>query len=243
EDARSVEVIKPFLAGREIKRFIKSTGKSYIILFPKGFTNQMSINSKSPWKWLTEKYSAVATYLKPFEEKGKKRYDQGDYWWELRSCDYYKEFITPKIMYAEIATKGQFQLDYDGYFSDTTSYIMPTDSRYLLGILNSTLVTFLFSKISSTIRGGFLRWKKQYVETIPIKIIDDKNKSEKSLHDEIVKLVDTMLQLQQQKQSTTLPDQLQQLQQRIAYTDDKINEKVYQLYGLSEEEVRLVEGR
>lgn len=52
-----------------------------------------------------------------------------------------------------------------------------------------------------------------------------------------------MLQLQQQKQSTTLPHQLQQLEQRITYTDDKINEKVYRLYGLSEEEVRLVEGR
>ena len=51
-----------------------------------------------------------------------------------------------------------------------------------------------------------------------------------------------MLQLQQQKQSSTLPDQLQQLEQRIAYTDDKINEKVYTLYGLSEEEVRVVEG-
>ena len=51
-----------------------------------------------------------------------------------------------------------------------------------------------------------------------------------------------MLQLQQQKQSSTLPDQMQQLEQRIGYTDDKINEKVYTLYGLSEEEVRVVEG-
>lgn len=52
-----------------------------------------------------------------------------------------------------------------------------------------------------------------------------------------------MLQLQQQKQTTTLPDQLHQLEQRIAHNDDKINEKVYGLYGLSAEEVRLVEGR
>jgi len=52
-----------------------------------------------------------------------------------------------------------------------------------------------------------------------------------------------MLQLQQQKQSSTLPGQLQQLEQRIAYTEDKINEKVYTLYGLSEEEVKVVEGR
>ena len=48
--------------------------------------------------------------------------------------------------------------------------------------------------------------------------------------------------LQQQKQSATLPQQVQQLEQRIAYTDDNINEKVYALYGLSEEEVGVVEG-
>ena len=51
-----------------------------------------------------------------------------------------------------------------------------------------------------------------------------------------------MLQLQQQKQSSHLPNELQQLEQRIAYTDAAINKKVYALYGLSEEEVRVVEG-
>jgi hypothetical protein len=51
-----------------------------------------------------------------------------------------------------------------------------------------------------------------------------------------------MLQLQQQKQNCNLPNQLQQVEQRIAYTDDKINEKVYTLYGLSEEEIGVVEG-
>ena len=49
--------------------------------------------------------------------------------------------------------------------------------------------------------------------------------------------------LQQQKQSATLPQQVQQLEQRITYTDTTINEKVYELYGLSKEEVGVVEGR
>ena len=51
-----------------------------------------------------------------------------------------------------------------------------------------------------------------------------------------------MLQLQQQKQHSHLPNELQQLEQRIAYTDAAINKKVYVLYGLSAEEVRVVEG-
>jgi hypothetical protein len=49
--------------------------------------------------------------------------------------------------------------------------------------------------------------------------------------------------LQRQKRNATLPKQLQQLEQRIGYTDDKINEKVYALYDLNVEEVNAVEGR
>jgi TolA-binding protein len=101
----------------------------------------------------------------------------------------------------------------------------------------------VLKNISNVFRGGWITCTKQYFSQLPIKQIDFSNKSEKSLHDEIVQLVETMLQLQQQKQSSTLPEQLQQLEQRIAYTDDKINEKVYALYGLTEEEIKIVEGQ
>jgi hypothetical protein len=57
-----------------------------------------------------------------------------------------------------------------------------------------------------------------------------------------VKLVEMMLQLLQQKQTSILSEQVQQLEQRIAFTDDKINGKVCVLYGLSAEEVKVVEG-
>ncbi len=78
-----------------------------------------------------------------------------------------------------------------------------------------------------------------YSQAAPVFLPD---KSQKSLHDEIVQLVETMLQLQQQKQTITLPQQQAQLEQRIAHTDAAINKKVYTLYGLSEEEVRVVEA-
>jgi hypothetical protein len=78
--------------------------------------------------------------------------------------------------------------------------------------------------------------------SLPIKVIDFKNKSEKSLHDSIVHLVETMLQLQKVKQQTSLPDKLNQLEARIKYTDDKINQLVFELYGLGEEKRRIVEG-
>jgi type I restriction-modification system DNA methylase subunit/predicted type IV restriction endonuclease len=126
---------------------------------------------------------------------------------------------------------------YNVYLKDEVNI----DLKFVLGLINSKVIRFFWSKMNSDEKKTFPKIKKEAILSIPIKKV--KTQSEQSLHDEIVQMVETMLQLQQQKQSSTLPGQLQQLEQRIAYTDDKINEKVYTLYGLSEEEVKVVEGR
>ena len=50
-----------------------------------------------------------------FAEAAEKRYDKGEYWWELRACDYYDEFEKPKIMYSDIVRKPHFTFDEDWY--------------------------------------------------------------------------------------------------------------------------------
>lgn len=237
EDKKSAEVIKPFLVGKDIKRYGTTKNDKYLILFPKGFTNQKRQNPKNAWSWLKENYPALAKHLQQFEEKGKKRFDQGEYWWELRACDYYNEFDKVKIMLPDIALRMQATYDEQNNFCVNTAYIIPVADKYMLAILNSSLIQFLYSKISSSIRGGYLRFIRQYLEALPI--IDKPNKS---LHDEIVKLVDTMLELNKQKQKASLPNEIEQLEQRIAHTDKKIDRLVYQLYGLTEEEIKIVEG-
>lgn len=84
EDAKSAEVIKPFLAGREIKRYQSSQTGQYLLIFEKGMTNKRA-DKIDPEDWLKSTYPSVYNHLKPFEERAKKRYDQGDYWWELKS--------------------------------------------------------------------------------------------------------------------------------------------------------------
>jgi hypothetical protein len=58
-----------------------------------------------------------------------------------------------------------------------------------------------------------------------------------------MKSVDELFILNQQKQTTTLPEKIEQLNRRIGYTNEKINNLLYELYGLSEEEIGIVEGR
>ena len=171
EDPKSSELIKPFLFGRDIKHYEPPDSGHYLILIPNGWTQDHLSGTTEGFRWFQEAYPAISNHLSKFSEDAQKRYDKGVYWWELRPCDYYKEFENPKIIYAEIATRGQFTLDVKNCFSDTTSYILGSDSKYLLGILNSTLWTFLFSKTSSEIRGGFYRWKRQYMSPLPIRRI------------------------------------------------------------------------
>lgn len=195
EDPKSVELIKPFLAGRDIKRYELPKSDKYLILMPRGWTRERSGNASDALSWLKENYPAIANHLLLFAQAAEKRCDKGEHWWELRACDYYDEFEMPKIVYAEIATQGQFELDSCNSFSDTTTYILGSDSKYLLRILNSNLWTFLFSRTSSEIRGGFYRWKRQYMSPLPIRTIDFSDPADVARHDRMVELVQSMLDL------------------------------------------------
>ena len=242
EDSRSIEVIKPFLTGKDIKRYHTKTSQKYLILFPKGFTNEKGDYPKNGWNWLQENYPAVAGYLITYKESCTTRYDKGDYWWELRACEYYKEFEKPKIILPDIALKMQACFDFNKLYCINTAYIIPVDDKYLLAILNSDIVQYYYSKISSSIRGGYLRFIRQYLETIPIPIpipipINDKYSKEIEI------LVAQLLQLNSEKDETKLQTKINQIEGMINYCEEKINEIVYQLYGLTEDEIKIVEGK
>ncbi len=173
---------------------------------------------------------------KPKEWKGKdwKGRKPGNYkWYEIQdTIDYYEQFENPKIIYPEISINGQFTLDKNKFYSKTTTYIIGTDSLFLLGILNSKVWSYIFDKISSTIRGEYLRWKRQYMRNMPVPISNNKSQVDLEV------LVQTILELNDKKSSAKAPQGRTALQRQIDATDKQID----QLYGLTEEEVKIVEG-
>jgi len=241
EDPKSKELIKPFLRGKDVKRYAIDSAGKYILTIPKGWTNKHMQGRKKPWNWLQDTYPAIANHLSIFQKEAEQRDDQGDYWWELRACDYYAEFEKPKIIFAEIATRGQFSIESEKMFSDTTTYILGSDSKYLLGILNSKLCTFLISATSSEIRGGFFRWKRQYMAPLPIKIIDATNKQQVAQQQNMVSLVEQMLNSKNKTSGAKTPHDREMLQRQIDAADRQIDKMVYELYGLTEDEIALVE--
>ena len=81
---------------------------------------------------------------------------------------------------------------------------------------------------------------------LPIRLIDFEKLAEKLVHDEIVRPVEKMLALQKERQAVRReddPDRVRNLEKQIAHVDAEIDQRVYALYGLSPEEIKIVEGR
>jgi hypothetical protein len=116
-------------------------------------------------------------------------------------------------------------------------------SEYLLGLLNSKLLYWSLEQTSNIFRGGWITCTKQYFGELPIKIPDTTKPREKKLHDRIVSLVQRMLDLHKQLAAAKVPDEKTRIQRQIDATDKQIDQLVYNLYGLTEEEIKIVEGK
>ena len=240
DDSNSERFIKPFLQGRNIKPYASSNAENWLILIPKGFTIKRNLSPnninhiKEPeprygnmpyddaWGWFKENYSAIANHLLPYKAKAEVRTDKGDYWWELRACDYYNEFEQPKIMYQVLQVKPCFIYDDKHQYCNNSMWIIPKDDKCLVGILNSKMGWWLISKYCTAIQNGFqLIWK--YFGQIPIPTI---NLIEET---QIIDLVDKIISLKQQgKDTQTL--------------ENKIDELVYKLYNITPAEQAIIEG-
>jgi hypothetical protein len=198
------------------------------------------------WKPLLDSGDCVNRYVLTWHHKYI-RYGR----WLTRRRDS-KFFERPKILFQRIRKKLPSQLiatfDDTGYYNrHSLSNIIVQDRvhydlKYILGLFNSKLINYWFVNRFGLLMevGGFK------VGQIPIRRIHFENTIEKSAHDEIVKLVEKMLALQKERQSVRREDDLDRvrnLERQIAQVDAEIDQRVYQLYGLTEEEIRIVEGK
>lgn len=240
ERKRTEVIIKPILRGREIKRYYYEWAGLWLIIIPAGWTNE-NRGKKNAEKFIEETFPSLINYLKPFESKAKKRDDQGDYWWELRACSYYPEFEKEKLVYSEIVLQPQFYYDTENYYVEATNFLMTGKSvKYLCGLLNSNPVSFFFKNWYA---GGGLgeegyRYKKAFLENTPLPPITPKNEANVK---KIETLVDQMLETQKLYHNAKTENDKKLYKQKIDIIDNQIDELVYQLYDLNDEEIKIIE--
>lgn len=229
EHSSSAEVLKPFLRGRDVKRWRVDFAEQYLIKI------ESSENKKHPWSGKPEKaaekvfadtYPAIHHRIQAFRRQLIERDDQGSYFWELRSCKYWQEFEQPKIIIPAIAQRVDYALDNQGYYSnDKTSICVsaPRTAAYLLGLLNSALLWWIIERTAATRQGGFYEFKPMYVSLLPIPIAMD------------VKPIDSLVRrILSTKATNPNAD--------VADLERQIDQHVYWLYGLTAEEIAIVEA-
>jgi hypothetical protein len=113
--------------------------------------------------------------------------------------------------------------------------------EYVLALLNSSLLDYFLKSFSSRFSGGYYAYNRQYIEQLPIRTINFSDPKEKARHDRMVKLVEQMLSLHRQLPTARTPDEETRLQRQIDATDHQIDQLVYELYGLTEKEIQIVE--
>ncbi|KAF5043755.1 Type IIS restriction enzyme Eco57I [anaerobic digester metagenome] len=241
EDPRSAEIVKPFLMGRDIRRYQKSSVERYLIFTRRG----IDIN----------RYPAIHDHLKQFKKElmprpkdwnggvwpGRK---PGTYkWYEIQDAvDYHQVFEKPKIIVPAIVKSATYCFDTEGYHSNDKTSIIAVNDLYLLGILNSKISDCYLHSIASTKQGGYFEYKPMYISQIPIRPIDPSNPDDVAKHDRMVSLVETMLDLHRRLPSASTDHEKALIERQIEATDWQIDTLVYELYGLTEDEIRIVEG-
>jgi len=167
-------------------------------------------------------------------------------WYELQQPQYnFAQFMDgPKIIFPDIAKTPRFALDETGYYSSNTTYFLPVRDLYLLGLLNSSIGLFYFVKTCAGLEGKnetYLRFFGQYLEGFPVRTINFSDFQDVARHDRMVSLVEQMITLHKQLTEIHTPQENITIQRRIEATDDQINALVYELYGLTEDEIKIVE--
>lgn len=220
-DAKNDEIIKPILRGRDLKKYSYEFENVYLINSHNGL-KQSGLKRVD----VQTDFPLVYEHFEAFLPKVKSRYDQGDHWSNLRNCAYLNDFEKPKIIWGEISDKPKFAYDEDGYYAEATTFLMTGEKlKFLLAILNSRVSEWYFNLIGTTTGMGTNRWKKYKIEMLPIKIPTENQK------DEIEKLVNSIVQTKKQNPSAD-----------TIVLEAQIDQLVYQLYDLTEEEIEIIEN-
>ena len=129
-----------------------------------------------------------------------------------------------------------------GGFTITLGADCSLKPEFVLGILNAKLSFWFLRQISNVFRGGWITCTKQYFGELPIVSVDLKNPADKAWHDKLVLLVDKLLGLMPKLRAATADSEKAVLQNAVTATDQQIDQLVYELYNLTQEEIALVEG-
>jgi len=220
-------VLKDVYDGKDLKKWTtpKPFKKMIVFASKSTFNSFGKLSEDVAFEKMKETYPEIFKHLEPFKEKAKKRFDKGEFWWELRNCAYYDLFEKTKIIFPNLQNNNKFAFDDTGVYLNAPAVFLPSSDKALLAVLNSKVVWHFLKSVCVIRSGGYIEVKPQYFEQIPIPIIDAKTQA---------KLTEFTEKAIQEKNNNQ--------QANITALESEIDQLVYQLYGLTEEEIAIIEN-
>ena len=215
ERQRTEEIIRPILRGRDIRRYSYQWANLWLINTHNGIKGELD-------RVHIEDYPAIRQHIEQYWDRVEKRADQGDTPYNLRNCAYLDLLSQPKIVWGEISDKSKFCIDTLGELTpEATTFMLSGDNLfYLLAFLNCSISEYLFSTIGTTTGVGTVRWKKYKILELPIPEYDASELQ--------IDLINTCKNAVETREETPVYEK-------------RINSIIYQIYGLTEEEIEYVE--
>jgi hypothetical protein len=218
-DPKSAEIIKPLLRGRDIKKYVADDVVSWLINTHNG--------SKPDIKAINvNDYFAIKNWLDSHWFKLSERYDRGETPYNLRNCAYLKDFDKPKLVWKRIGSLLRFCYDESGaYCLDSTCIATGSKVKFLAAVLNSKLCNKELFRLSPKTGTGDLIISVQALN--PLRVPQPTEKQE----EEICSILDKIIEAKKQNSSAD-----------TSVLEREIDLMVYALYGLAEEEIKIVEA-
>jgi hypothetical protein len=229
---KASKIIKPFLNGRDVRRYRINDKQQYLIYTYHGVP--------------IRDYPAIEQHLRSFKSALEKRATK-QAWYELQQPQLnFAHFMeSAKIIFPDMAISPRFAFDQSGYYGTNTTYFIPRGDLFLLGLLNSCLGYFYFAATCAGLEGKnerYLRFFGQYLENFPVPPLDMTVATSKAAHDRLVQLVASMTRMNNQLASAKTTAHKRSIHAQMGVADAEIDRLVYDLYGLTADEISLVEA-
>ena len=220
----SREILKPILFGRDVRRYFVPSADRFVIYCHPNVE--------------TCRYPAIERHLAPLRQRLTKRAGPQQ-WFELQqpATALLPIVERPKIVYPIIANHCRFVIDEDGYLVNDKMFVLPLADSALVAVLNSRVANFYFASVCAALEGSrdrYLEFRAQYVDPFPIPLEIEKASSE------LASLANQVHQLYKRRARAKIYHERTALQRQIDATDREIDRLVYELYGLTEKEIRIV---
>ncbi|MCH4603672.1 class I SAM-dependent DNA methyltransferase [Helicobacter pylori] len=225
-------LIKPILRGKDIKRYSYEWADLWVINTHNGYTS--NLKSKIPPIDI-EKYPATKAHLDSHYDIIATRCDQGDTPYHLRNCAYLEDFEKEKIVWNPVSGEYFFTFIKDEIYFNNSLFMMTSktlktrDFYYICGLLNTTLYRWLTIQMTNLITiGKYAYGSKDKIERLPIPKITPQNQE---LARKITDGAKQILALKEKDPKANTQE-----------LEKEIDALVYQLYHLTDEEIKIIEN-